>query len=109
MTPVEVVRLWFEAHASGDLDQARELVVAGLEVTVPGASLRGFDAFMQWYRERQAAEGPSFGYAVEDLLSGERHAAAVLTLHNGQESWRQVALYEVAEDRIVSIWLAEDR
>jgi hypothetical protein len=108
MTPVEVLQRWFDAHARGDLGAARELVVDDVEVSVPGTRLRGFDAFMAWYRERVLTEGQAFGYVVEDLLGGEQHAAAVLVLTDGTRSWRQVALYRLEGDRITSIWAAEE-
>ncbi len=108
MKPVEVLRLWFDAHARGDLEAARGLVVDDVEVVVTGTRLHGFDSFMQWYRERRLEEGASFGYSVEDLLGGETHAAAVLTLSAGGRTWRQVALYRVDGDRISAIWLTED-
>ena len=108
VTPVEVLRLWFDAHARGDLVAASELVVDDVEITLPGTRVRGFDEFMRWYRDRAQAEGASFSYEVEDVLAGDSYAAAVLTLSADGRSWRQLALYGVEGDRISSIWAAED-
>lgn len=108
MMPIEVLHLWFAAHADGDLAAARELVTDDLDVLVSGRRLRGFQSFMEWYRERRIQEGPSFGYSVDELLSGDAYAAAVLTLSARGRRWRQVALYRVQDDRISSIWAVED-
>ncbi|HVF20010.1 MAG TPA: nuclear transport factor 2 family protein [Mycobacteriales bacterium] len=108
MTPADVLVLWFDAHARGDLEAARGLVVDDVEIVVPGARLHGFDSFMQWYRDRQLHEGASFGYSVEDLLGGEHHAAAVIRLSVEDRTWRQVALFRVEGDRIASMWAVED-
>lgn len=62
---------------------------------------------MDWHRQRAAAE-PDFSYHVEELLSGEKHAVAVLTLRSGNKEWRQVALYEIRDGRIRSIWAVKD-
>lgn len=103
-----MLRHWFAAHAEGDLVAARELVTDDLDVVIAGERLRGFESFMEWYREREIQEGSSFGYSVDDLLSGDAYAAAVLTLSARCRSWRQVALYRVQDDRISSIWAVED-
>lgn len=108
MTPIDVLRRWFAAYAQDDLSAAHELVADDVEVVVGETRMRGFESFMQWYRARAAEEGDSFGYRVEDLLAGETHAAAVLTLSARGRTWRQVALYRVEDDRISSIWAAED-
>lgn len=103
-----MLRLWFDAHARGDLEAASQLVVDNAEFVVSGERLQGFDAFMHWYRERQRKEGPSFGYDVEVLLDGEAHAAAVITLSVAGRTWRQVALYRIEADRIASVWTVEE-
>jgi ketosteroid isomerase-like protein len=108
MTPVEVVRAWFDAHASGDLDGARALLAEDADIDMCGSRMRGFDAFMTWYGERRQRQGAAFSYQVDDLLAGEHHAAAVLTLSDGQRSWRQVAVYQVTDARIRGVWARED-
>jgi hypothetical protein len=50
--PVEVLEQWFTAHSKGDLEAARSLMVEGALVSVPGRRLHGFDALMDWCRER---------------------------------------------------------
>lgn len=107
MTARDVLQLWFEAHQRGDLPGAKALIADGAEIIVPGASLRGFDAFMRWYRERAEREGPSFRYVIDDVLSGDHYASAVLTLSTDTRSWRQVALYRITDDKITAIWAAE--
>lgn len=107
MTPLEVLHRWFEAHERGDLQAASAMVADDADITVPGASLRGFDAFIQWHRERVQQEGPSFTYVIDDILSGERYAAAVLTLSTDADRWRQVAVYQIDGDIITAIWAAE--
>ena len=77
-------------------------------VTVEGQLLHGFDEFMDWYAQRRATY-PEFSYEVMDLLSGDHHAAAVLSLRSGEESWRQLALYDVRDGKISAVWLVEDR
>jgi ketosteroid isomerase-like protein len=107
VTTGELLLLWFDAHRRGDVSAAKALVADDAEVVVPGASFHGFDAFMQWYRERAHREGPSFRYVIDDVLSGDHHASAVLTLSTDTRSWRQVALYRIADDKITGIWAVE--
>lgn len=107
-TPVEVLTRWFAAHAAGDLPAARALTAENVDILVPDARLHGFDAFMHWYGERAAAYGSSFQYVVRDVCGGETHACAVLALSTDERSWRQVAVYEVLDGLIVSIWAAEE-
>lgn len=108
MTAHDVLQRWFDAHERGDLTAAASLLLPDAEISVPGAKLHGFDAFMQWYRSRAETEGATFRYVVEDVLSGDRHAAAVMTLSTDDRTWRQVALYRVEGDYIAAIWAAED-
>jgi len=106
--PVEVLRAWFAAHAAGDTAAARSLILEDAEILVPGGRLHGFDALMEWYRQRSATE-PTFAYQVTELLSGEEFAAAVLTMRRGSEQWRQMVLYGIQGGLICSIWAVEDR
>ena len=108
MAPTDLLRAWFEAHGRNDLEGARQLVVDDLSADMSGTRLRGFDAFMAWYEQRRTAEGPSFSYRVDDVLGGENHAAAVLTLSTVDRSWRQVVLYTVRGGLIAEIWARED-
>lgn len=108
-SPAELVRGWFDAYAAGDLDRASALFGANAVVAVAGTRLCGFSEVMAWYKRRADAEGPGFGYELLDLLSGDRHAAAVLQLHRGDgTSWRQVALYETDGRQITAISAFED-
>lgn len=108
-SPAALVRDWFDAFAAGDLDRAAALLASDAVVVVLGTRLHGFDEFMAWYERRAAVEGSGFGYELMDLLSGDRHAAAVLRLHRGDGvSWRQLALYETNGSQITSISAFED-
>src|SRR5689334_9043780 len=98
----ELVGRWFAAHEAGDLTTARELLAADARISVPGAELQGFDGLMQWYADRRAGD-PDLGYDLLDLLTGEHHVAAVLRMHSGPRSWRQYAVYEVADGQIIGI------
>ena len=104
----EVLRRWFDAHLAGDLDTARTLLAPEARIRVPDAELQGFDELMAWYRARRDSH-PSFEYEVLDILGGDRHAAAVIRLTDENTEWRQVALYEVADGRIVAMSAYEDR
>lgn len=75
---------------------------------MPGARLAGFDDLMSWYARRAAAEGPDFSYTVIDVLTGERHAAALLAMRNGARQWRQLAVYTIEAGMITAIWAVED-
>ena len=77
-------------------------------VRVPGADLVGFDALMRWYRARRAEQGPLFRYDVAEVLAGQDHAAAILTLGNGHTSWRQVAVYDIRDGLIGAMSAYED-
>ncbi len=89
------------------MEAARALMADDAVVSVPGAEVSGFDAFMDWYARRRSAL-PAFQYEVLDILGGERHAAAVIRLTDGSRAWRQVAVYEIAEGRIISMAAYED-
>lgn len=106
-SPASVLAAWFDAHAAGDLNAARGLLADDAVLSVPGAELSGFDAFMAWYARRRSAL-PGFQYNVLDILGGERHAAAVIRLTDGSSTWRQVAVYEIAEGQITSMTAYED-
>lgn len=106
MLPVDVLNQWFAAHAAGDVTAARLLIQEGAPVAVPGQQLHGFDALMEWYRQRSAMQ-PTFSYHVVDILSGENHAAALLALEQGSSRWRQLVLYEIHDGLIRSIWAVE--
>lgn len=107
MTPVEVLQAWFAAHRDADMDAARGLLAAEAPITLPDRTLHGLDELLAYFAER-AAQRPGFSYSVADVLAGSDHAAAVLELVEGDRRWRQVALYTVREDRIVSIWAVEE-
>lgn len=106
MTPLEVVTQWFDAHRRGDLAAARALLVEDARFELPDREVRGFDGLMAFFAERQATR-PGFSYAVDEVLVGERHVAALLVMREDGREWRQIALYTVRDDRIVSVWSAE--
>jgi hypothetical protein len=103
----EILRHWFQAHASGDLEAARGLLADNASIRVPGQRLCGFDEFMAWYQRRRTAD-PQFSYEVDEELIGTRHVAALLTLRSASRSWRQIAVYAVDDVQIQWIWLVED-
>ena len=109
MTPVDVLRQWFAAHADGDLERAGALMADGAPIqTADGDTLHGFDALMKWYAGRRDAEGPSFRYDVLDLLGGTDHAAAVIRLSTADRQWRQIAVYRIAHGVITAMAMYED-
>ena len=61
---------------------------------------------MNWHRERAERE-PGFSYGVENVLSREAHAAAVIALQQGSNQWLQLVLYEIQDGRIRSVWAVE--
>lgn len=105
--PATVLRNWFTAHADGDLAAAGSLMSSSTTIRVDGQVLHGFDEFMSWY-DRRRASLPGLRYEVLDVLGGETHAAAVIRLSAGDRTWRQVAVYEISEGRIVSVTAYED-
>ena len=110
MTPLDVVQRWFDAWERGDLDAARALLAPGAPVAVFGqrsASLQGFDEFLAWYGERRAHVS-DFSYRVDELLSGEQHVAALITLRQGGREFRQVALYRVDGNAITEMEAYEE-
>lgn len=115
-TPIETVKAWFDAFASGDLERARTLFAADGIVRVAGdeaSEIRGFDEFVGWYARRRRALGESFGYRVDDVLDGgSSHAAALITLSRTVDGrrieWRQVAVYRVVDGVITEIHADEE-
>lgn len=106
MTPVAVLEAWFDAHRRGDLEAARALLVEDARIELPDREVRGFDGLMAFFAERKANR-PGFSYGVREVLAGEAHVAALLDMHEDGREWRQVAVYTVRDDRIVSIWSSE--
>ena len=107
MTPGEVLQLWYDAHRDGDMGAARAVLTEDCLIELPDRELVGFDAFLQWSRERATREGPDFSMAVVDVMPGAGHVATLLDLRKGEQRWRQLAVYTVRDDRIASIWAAE--
>lgn len=110
MTPVQVVRAWFDAFAAGDLDTARQLLShdALLDPGAGAETTRGFDAFLAFYERKRAAHGPAFAYELHDLLESDDHVVALLTLRDERGSWRQTAVYHVDGPRIAAIYVIEE-
>ena len=82
---IDVLRRWFDAFDRSDLDAARALLAtdAVLRVTKPeslSGNYVGFDGFLEFSRSKQATSGEGFSYRVDELLAGDRSAAAILTL-----------------------------
>ena len=106
---VAVVRLWFEAWNSRDLDALLELMDPAIEfrpVAPRGAMLRDREQFVQWYRgQREAAA--ELHMAVADAASLDMRRVLVTgRVLAGEEQDRGIeftAIYSVAEDRIVSV------
>jgi ketosteroid isomerase-like protein len=102
-TPIETVSEWFDCFARGDLAAARRLFAADgvfyVFASGKATEIRGYDQFLDWYGRRRESLGDSFEYRVDELLAGDRHAAALITLSRiaaGRRfEWRQVAVFEV--------------
>ena len=107
--PLETVSEWFACFERGDVEGARSLFAAGGVFAIFSGRdvqvLRGFDEFLVWFRRRRETMGETFAYRVEEMLAGERHAAALITLSRvvdgRQAEWRQVAVYRVEQGVIV--------
>ena len=108
-SPRAVVQAWFDAFAAGELEAARRLFAAGGVVHAHEAELRGFDEVLAWFERRGALGGASFSYRLDELLGGESHAVALLTLSDGRAEWRQLAVYRVEGGRIAEVSLYEEQ
>lgn len=109
MTPLDVVRDWFDAWERGDADAARALLEPDAPAIMRGETVaRGFDELSAWYTARRARLGASFAYRVGELLAGEHSAAALITLSSDRGSWQQVAVYRVRDGRIAELRAFED-
>ncbi len=114
-TPIEIVAAWFECFANGDLAAARELFDDDGVVRVFGeyaAEIHGFDQFIAWFGRRRQSLGESFDYRADELLAGNRHAAALITLSRTiagrRVEWRQLAVDRVEDDRITAVHAYEE-
>ena len=106
MTPLEVLGKWYDAHRRGDLEAARAVLAGDALFELPDRELRGFDAFVAWSAERRTAR-PDFTMNVVETMPGEDHVAVLLGMSENGRTWRQIAVYTVRNDRIVSVWSAE--
>jgi len=111
-SPFEAVQEFFACFDRGDLARASELVAGDAVITLvlsgeDPVELRGFEEFVSWYSRRRELLGDSFSYRVEELLPGNRHAVALITLSRGADAqptnWRQVAVYTVDEGVITAL------
>ncbi len=108
---MEAVQEFFACFDRGDLARAGQLVADDAVITLflpeDLVELRGFENFVSWYARRRELLGESFSYRVEELLPGNRHAVALITLSRGagarRTSWRQVAVYTVDEGVITAL------
>jgi ketosteroid isomerase-like protein len=113
LDPIAVIRAWFSAFARGDLDEARRLYADdGVLHTWYPAELageyRGLDEAWRWFQRKGAWEGQNFSYEAEELMGGERYAVALLRLATTGRSWRQTAVYRIADGQIREVWLFEE-
>lgn len=109
MSPLETVRLWFATFAA-EQESARALWSEGATLHAADGGFTGdFADLLNWYARRRDREGPGFSWHVQDLLGGERYAAAIIRLVSDSRpgGWDQHAVYEVVEDRIRQVWLHE--
>lgn len=110
MSPLETLRLWFVAFAEGEQGSARALWSESATLhAVDGGFTGDFDDLLSWYARRGDREGAGFSWHVQDLLGGERYAAAVIRLvsESRPAGWDQHAIYEISEDKIQQVWLHE--
>lgn len=110
MSPLETLRLWFAAFSEQEMEAARALWAEGATLRAPDGGFTGdFDELLGWYARRRQAEGPGFAWQVQDLLGGERYAAAVIRLVSDRRpsGWDQHAIYAVSDGRIQQVWLHE--
>jgi len=106
MTPLEVLGQWYGAHRRGDLEAARAVLADDALFELPDRELRGFDAFVAWSAERRTSR-PGFAMNVVETMPGEDHVAVLLAMSENGRAWRQIAIYTVRNDRIVSVWSSE--
>jgi hypothetical protein len=106
VTPLEVLEQWYDAHRRGDMEAARSVLAPGALIELPDRELHGFDEFLAWSAAR-AVERPDLSMAVDEVLPGQDHVAALLAMGEGERHWRQLAVYTVRDDRIVGIWASE--
>ena len=110
-TPVETVHEWFDRFAVGDVAGAAAILAEDAPISVVAttevAGVRGFDAFLAWYASRRETYGESFGFTLDELLCGPRHACALITLTREDArrriTWQQVAVYDVEDGVITAI------
>ena len=109
MSPLETVRFWF-ATFTEDPESAGSLWSDGTTLHAADGGFTGdFADLLDWYARRSNREGPGFSWLVQDLLGGERYAAAVIRLVSDARplGWDQHAIYEVSDSKIRQVWLHE--
>ncbi|MFN2389315.1 MAG: nuclear transport factor 2 family protein [Actinomycetota bacterium] len=113
---LDVMRRWFSAFETGDMDAAQAVVTSDvvLHVTHPAelaGRYEGFEGFLAFYARKRAHSGAGFSWEVDDILVSDRHAGAVFTLTDGRPGrppWKQVAIYRIEDGRIAEIRLVEE-
>jgi hypothetical protein len=109
MSPLETLQLWFARFAE-EPTSARGLWAGGATLHgVDGGFTGDFDDLLNWYAQRREKEGAGFAWHVQDLLGGERYAAAVIRLVSDTRpaGWDQHAVYQISEGKIRQVWLHE--
>lgn len=109
MSPLETLHLWFARFAE-EPGSARSLWSPGATLHAAVGGFTGdFDDLLSWYARKREHEGAGFSWQVQDLLGGERYAAAIIRLVSDARptGWDQHAVYEIGEGKIRQVWLHE--
>lgn len=109
MSPIDTLQLWFARFAE-EPESARGLWSHDATVhAVDGGFAGDFEDLLSWYARKSKREGAGFSWHVEDLLGGERYAAAIIRLASNARptGWDQHAVYEIREGKIRQVWLHE--
>ncbi|HUR14174.1 MAG TPA: hypothetical protein VM097_06740 [Mycobacteriales bacterium] len=109
MSTLETLRLWFTSFTE-DQESARALWSPGTTLHAADGGFTGdFDDLLSWYARKRDHEGAGFAWHLQEVLGGERYAAAVIRLVSDARpvGWDQHAVYEISEGRIQEVWLHE--
>lgn len=108
---------YFKAWDDHDLETLQEIfgedaVVQACHPEDVAGEYRGLDEFLAWHDRKRELGGPSYGYRLQDLLVGDRHAVALFKLISSREGrayeWHQTAFYHLDGEKIVAAWVHQE-
>lgn len=113
----EVLRVEYQARASGDIEAFAGLLADDVLWHVPGDNAiagvyRGIDDVVAYVHVRQTLSGGTFRVSVEDIVANQRlgclRASGSAEIGGQLEQWRAHGIYRFHEGKIAECWVVPE-